>query len=76
MCPTLQYESYVRLATNFNKPLNEWDVSNVIDMVDMFYFANFNQDITIGMYPVTLNNNFDGCFVPQQTLYNDYNPNV
>ena len=32
-------------ATNFNRPLGNWDVSNVIDMSLMFIKTNFNQNI-------------------------------
>ncbi len=35
-----------RFATSFNQPLNNWNVSNVIDMYDMFYNAtSFNQPL-------------------------------
>ncbi len=34
-------------ATAFNQPLNNWDVSNVANMINMFYGAtSFNQDLT------------------------------
>ena len=34
-------------ASNFNQPLNEWDVSNVTEMESMFFFAgSFNQDFS------------------------------
>jgi surface protein len=33
-------------ASEFNQPLNSWNVSNVTDMTQMFYFTNnFNQDL-------------------------------
>ncbi len=33
--------------SNFNGNINNWDVSNVTNMLDMFFFAtNFNQDIS------------------------------
>lgn len=33
-------------ATSFNKPLNDWDVSNVTSMLNIFCRAtNFNQPI-------------------------------
>ena len=35
-------------AKSFNQPLNNWDVSNVENMVDMFVSAiSFNQDINM-----------------------------
>ena len=34
-------------ASDFNQPLNEWDVSNVTTMLGMFYGAStFNQDLS------------------------------
>ena len=34
-------------ATNFNKDLFSWNVSNVTNMSKMFYYAsNFNQDLS------------------------------
>ena len=34
------------LASNFNEPLNAWDVNRVTDMSSMFYAAeSFNQEL-------------------------------
>jgi hypothetical protein len=32
--------------SSFNQPIGDWDVSEVIDMTEMFSLSKFNQDIS------------------------------
>ena len=48
-------------GTNFNGDISNWDVSNVTNMVDMFFGCNkFNQDIS--NWDVSNVNNISGIF--------------
>ncbi len=46
-------------ASAFNKPLNDWDTSNVTDMTYMFFAATFNQPL----------NDWDTSSVTNMDLY-------
>jgi len=53
-------------CTNFNQPLNDWDVGKVTNMQFMFNgCTNFNQNISnLDVGKVTdMNNMFDGCII-------------
>ena len=46
LCTTLVTDmSYLFCDTEFNQPIDSWDVSNVIDMSAMFKHSKFNQSI-------------------------------
>jgi len=60
------YVASIDESTNFNQPLNNWNVSNVSDMWGMFYYArNFNQNISmwnVSKVTVTSSNYFSYYF--------------
>ena len=55
-------------AISFNQPLGDWDVSNVTNMIYMFYYTPFNQDISD--WNVSSVNDFEDAFFESDSMSN------
>ena len=51
--------------SQFNQPLDKWNVSNVQTMDEMFYISDFNQDISNWKINSSCDTDkmFDGCSI-------------